>query len=453
MTHPRPVPTAQEFVDSILASGLLDQAELDRAFAVMPPTGDSLAIAKYLIKADLLTRFQATRLLKGKTDGFLLGQYRVLEELGRGGMGRVYKAIHQAMGRHVALKVLAPELTKTERARQLFQREVRAAAKLNHPNIVTAYDANQAGERFFLVMEYVEGPNLSVLVKEKGPLSVAQACEFIRQTAIGLAYAHGLKLIHRDIKPANLLVQTTAHGPQIKILDFGLAYMTSSDDTQLVEDSAPPQTMLGTADYVSPEQARNHRTVDGRADLYSLGCTFYYLLVGHAPFPGGSALEKIVRHTADAPPAIQSLRPDVPDAVAGVIHRLLAKNPDWRYQQASEVSHDLEAIAAGGTLEWDPPSGPTLPAASNSAALSVPEEDALELLEETTDNTFPSALQPTDENTAPPPLRPKAPPVRHAALPERRGLPWPWLVLFGVAALGVLIACGLAVRFVAEKWG
>lgn len=447
---PVPAITAQTFVDNVLHSELLNQADLDRAFATMPETDDPMAIARHLLKLNLLTRFQATRLMKGKTDGFFLGQYRIMEEIGRGGMGRVYKAIHQTMGRNVAVKVLAPELTKTERAKQLFQREVRAAAKLNHPNIVTAYDANHAGDRFFLVMEYVDGPNLSSLVKDHGPLSIQQACEFIKQTAIGLAYAHGLGLIHRDIKPANLLVHTPSTGPQIKILDFGLACMTNTEDPRMIDDSAPPQTMLGTADYVSPEQARNHKTVDTRADLYSLGCTFYYLLVGHGPFPGGTALEKIVRHTADAPPAIQALRPDVPDGIASIVHRLLAKNPDWRYQKAMDLVTDLEAAMTGGTLDWNPPSKPTLQA-NDSSALSTPEEDPFsQLLDENTDTTHPGAQQVTDENTAPPPRSRPAP--RPRPVPQRSHGSM-WVILLGVAALGVLIACGLAVRFVAHQWG
>src|SRR5262245_22606641 len=163
MSQPTPKPRvgAQEFIDLVVASGLLDRDEVSRALEGQPPTDRGKIVARYLVETGKLTRFQAQRLLGGRTEGFILGQYRILEELGRGGMGQVYKAVHQTMGRFVALKLLAPELTKTDKARTLFQSEVKAAAKLNHPNIVTAYDANPTGDRFYLVLEYVDGPNLS----------------------------------------------------------------------------------------------------------------------------------------------------------------------------------------------------------------------------------------------------------------------------------------------------
>src|SRR5947209_1146554 len=263
MTHPKPHVDVREFIEHVIASGLMDRDEVNRALDGLTDPDDTKKVARRLIESGKLTKFQARKLLGGKTDGFILGQYRILEELGRGGMGHVYKAVHQTMGRFVALKILAPQLMQTERARELFQREVRAAAKLHHPNIVTAYDASPPNDSpVFLVMEYVDGPNLSRLVREQGPLSVERACEYIRQAAVGLDYAHHMGLIHRDVKPGNLLVQQTTAGPQVKILDFGLALVTAGEPGSPDSVVGAANTVLGTPDYVSPEQARDQYGVD-----------------------------------------------------------------------------------------------------------------------------------------------------------------------------------------------
>src|SRR5262245_42376184 len=357
MTQPKPRLDAQEFIDHIVASGLMDREEVQRAVESLPPTDRAKIVARHLVEAGKLTKFQAERLLGGKTDGFQLGQYRILDELGRGGMGRVYKAVHLAMGRFVALKMISPALTQTERARELFQREVRAAGRLHHPNIVTFYDAHTSGDRCYLVMEYVDGPNLSQLVKEQGPLPVEQACEYIRQAAVGLEYAHHQGLIHRDVKPSNLLVQQTTAGPQVKILDFGLALVTAGDANTGGGTVGAANTVLGTPDFVSPEQARDQYSVDGRSDLYSLGCAFYYLLAGEPPFPGGSGIDKLARHAAEPPVAVRIRRPDVPEPVAAVVHKLLAKNPKWRYQTAAELAADLASVA-GTKADWRAPTRP-----------------------------------------------------------------------------------------------
>jgi serine/threonine protein kinase len=305
-------------------------------------------LARMLVEKGLLTRFQAEMLLAGRTDGFVLGQYRILEQIGRGGMGRVFKAEHITMNRVVALKVLAPNLTRTDRARKMFEREVRAAAKLVHPNIVTAYDANQTGDRHYLVMEFVDGPNLQELVQEHGPLPVGQACEFIRQAALGLQYAFEMGMVHRDIKPANLLVQTQGNGGafQVKILDFGLARLQEPDPnvTWHSQDSIPAQqhSVMGTPDYLSPEQARDMHDVDIRSDLYSLGCSFFFLLTGQVLFPGGNSLEKMVRHGSETPVPVHQLRADVALEVSAIIQKLLEKDPAKRFQSPLELARALE---------------------------------------------------------------------------------------------------------------
>jgi serine/threonine protein kinase len=254
------------------------------------------------------------------------------------------------------LKVLAANLMKTERARQLFEREVRAAARLIHPNIVTAYDANQIDDRHYLVMEFVDGPNLQELVKERGPLPVGQACELIRQAALGLQYAHDMGMVHRDIKPANLLVHRgNGQGYAVKILDFGLArlYEPNADPADS-NDSLPAgeQQVMGTPDYLSPEQARNLHSADGRSDLYSLGCAFYYLLVGRVPFPGGTSLEKLVRHGSEMAAPVEELRPEVGPEISAIVARLMAKKPEDRFQSATELAVMLApySVQSGGAL-------------------------------------------------------------------------------------------------------
>ena len=349
----------ETFLARVQLSGLVSAERLKKAINQLPETARGRVAARALVEMGLLTKFQAERLLAGKTDGFLMGQYRILDELGRGGMGRVFKAEHMSMGRVVALKILSSKVTKTERARQLFEREVKAAARLNHPNIVTAFDANQVGDRFFLVMEFVDGPNLHDLMKNHGPLPVAQVCDYIRQASLGLQYAHDLGMVHRDIKPANLLVQKNKANPAsgsaiVKILDFGLARLHTPDEGAAGHDSivTNAQTVMGTPDFLSPEQARNLHAADGRSDLYSLGCTFYYLLTGTPPFPGGTTMEKLVRHSTEPPTPITSLRNDIPPEVAAIIHKLLAKKPEDRFQNAAEVAAALLPFTGQENMNW-----------------------------------------------------------------------------------------------------
>lgn len=348
----------ENFLALVLESQLISAAALDSALDDAPVSNRSKHLARHLVKKGLLTRFQAQQIMSGRSAGFFLGQYRVLELVGQGGMGKVYKAEHMTMSRVVALKVLSYEVTRTERARQLFRREVRAAARLAHPNIATAYDANEVNGRAFLVLEYVAGPNLSRLVREHGPLPVGQACDFIRQAALGLQHAHELGMVHRDIKPSNLLVQPPAgqdslDGGTIKLVDFGLALLPSADDADDAV-SGDRHAVLGTPDYLSPEQGRDIRTVDIRSDLYSLGCTFYYLLTGRVPFPGGAAIEKLSRHATEQAPALELLRPALPASVAAVARRLMAKVPADRFQDPRALADALAPFAELHPLTWSP---------------------------------------------------------------------------------------------------
>jgi serine/threonine protein kinase len=360
------------FLANLRQSGLVSHEQLGRLEDQLPETNRGRLVARALVRQGILTKFQAERLLAGRTNGFILGQYRILDHLGQGGMGRVFKAVHQTLNRVVALKVLAPQFIETEKAQRLFLREMRAVAQLHHPNLVAAYDANQIGNRHYLVMEHVDGPNLCQLVKEQGPLPPGLACELMRQAAEGLQYAHEMGMVHRDIKPSNLLVLLPGSPSwrkqyTLKILDFGLARFQTRDDQNtntggsIVTDA---NVLMGTPDFVSPEQARNLHAADIRSDLYSLGCTFYYVLTGRAPFQGGSALEKLVRHTTEVPVPVNRLRADVPEEVAAIVSRLMAKKPGQRFQTPGELAQALKPFAGEGRMAW-------------TIAQTPPEEDAL----------------------------------------------------------------------------
>jgi serine/threonine protein kinase len=267
-------------------------------------------------------------------------RYRILEVLGAGGMGVVYKAIHRLMERVVAVKVIDRRLTGRPDFVARFRREVKAAARLSHPNIVTAYDADQAGETHFLVMEYVAGTSLDREVERRGPLPVREACDLVRQAALGLQYAHERGTVHRDIKPHNLLLTP---GGQVKILDFGLARVL--DEGGPAATPLPSGNFLGTPDYVAPEQARDPGRADIRADVYSLGCTLYHLLAGHPPFPAGTALQKLIAHQQCPPPALTAARDDVPAELTRILERMLAKDPAGRYPTPADVAADLLRVA------------------------------------------------------------------------------------------------------------
>ena len=382
-----PSTSRQAFLANLRESGLVGDEQLAALEARLPETERGRLVARALVKEGVLTKFQAEQLLAGRTGGFVLGQYRILDEIGKGGMGRVFKALHVTMNRTVALKVLAPQLVETEKAQVLFQREMRAAARLMHPHIVTAYDANRIGNRYYLVLEYIDGPNLDRLVREQGPLPVGLACEFIRQAAEGLQYAHEMGMVHRDIKPSNLLVLLPGGEPRrrrctVKILDFGLARLQGGDnDAQEVATIVTrPNMVMGTPDFVAPEQARNLHDVDIRADLYSLGCTLYFLLTGEVPFPEGGTLEKLIRHTTEEPLPLEKLRGDVPPAVSALVRKLMAKDPALRYQTPAELATALEAHAVeAGT--WTPTTtGPLSTsefASEEAAAGGISSEEAL----------------------------------------------------------------------------
>lgn len=273
-------------------------------------------------------------------------RYEIVRLIGKGGMGDVYEAIHRKMERRVALKVINRALFQKTEAVNRFHREVKTAAQLSHPNIVTSHDADQAGEHHFMVMEYVDGVDLSHVVKDRGALPVAEACDYIRQAAIGLQHAHERGMVHRDIKPHNLMV--TEEGT-VKILDFGLASLApeaipASDAVASRSDLTAAGAIMGTPDFISPEQAEDARKVDIRSDIYSLGATLYYLLSGRVPFDDGSVMHKLKSHAQVEPAPLDSVRDDVPEELVAIASKMMAKDPGERYLTPSEVADALQSF-------------------------------------------------------------------------------------------------------------
>jgi serine/threonine protein kinase len=285
-------------------------------------------------------------------------------------MGLVFKAQHQLMKRLVALKVIRPQWLSLPEAVGRFHREIEAAAKLSHPNIVIAHDASQDGNTHFFAMEYVEGMDLAHVLKKRGPLPIPAACNFVRQAALALQHAHERGLVHRDIKPSNLLL--SVDGVQIKVLDMGLARLQFDRGDDRVKALTQMGAVMGTPDYIAPEQVIDSHRVDIRADIYSLGCTFYQLLTGQVPFPGKSLPQKLDQHLRVPPRPLESLRPDLPVAIVPVVRKMMAKRPEERYQVPAEVAAALASFAGAGPLPL--PSGPRQPPSTANLAAEATEK-------------------------------------------------------------------------------
>ena len=325
--------------------------------------GDPRPLAKQLVQRGWLTVYQINQLFAGNGKELAIGSYRVLDRLGQGGMSQVFKAQHVEYDLTVALKVIRPEALCNPEGRQQFLQEIEAMARLDHPNIVQFCDADQHDQTCYFAMEYVDGIDLGKHIRLSGPASVRDASDFIRQAALGLQHAHERNLVHRDIKPVNLFLSAvrgpssvvkdsspdssrslaTDDGPpatdyRVKIIDWGLAGLRSPKALGVPVLENLSKGLVGTVDYLSPEQARNAGTVDIRGDIYSLGCTFYYLLTGQAPFPDGSLMQKILKHQQAEPAPVDSFRGDVPASLTLLLRRMLAKDPDERYQTPAAVA-------------------------------------------------------------------------------------------------------------------
>lgn len=358
-----------KLIERLIRSGLLAEEDL-RAFVQQSRAQDSETLAKALVKARKLTAHQVQQIYSGKGDGLLLGNYEILDKIGQGGMGAVYKARHRRMGREVAIKVVSPDVVKTSELLQRFHREVHAAAKLNHPNVVAAYDADEVKGTHFLVLEFVEGADLSAKVKKNGPFSVDQAIDLTIQAARGLQYAHEQGVIHRDIKPGNLLLDKTG---VVKILDMGLARIESSGDVSQAELTGTGAVM-GTIDYMAPEQAVSTRDADARSDIYSLGISLHYFLSGSPVYRGDSLMARLVAHRESPIPSLCNLRSDVPQALDDIFRKMIAKKPQDRYQSMAAVIADLESCKRGESPSRSVSVGPTEDSKLSSFLRSLSQE-------------------------------------------------------------------------------
>ncbi|MBB3206320.1 serine/threonine-protein kinase [Rhodopirellula rubra] len=333
----------RSLVKRALASRVLTLEEIKTVVASLMTEStvvDSQRLADGLRNAGLLTRWQASKLLAGKSRGFFLGAYKLLRPLGRGGMGMVYLGEHQVMKRQMALKVLPPEALKDSRRIERFKEEARASAQLDHINIVRAYDFNEAGNKLYIVMEFVDGIDLHQIVARDGVMSYDAALDAVAQACEGLVHAHERGVIHRDIKPSNLMLRSDG---VVKVSDMGLARIgwTEADDGQ------ESKRLMGTADFVAPEQALNSKTVDARADIYSLGCTWYFLLTGKSPFRGESVAQRLAKHQTAAIPDVREVRSDCPEALAMLLMRMMAKKPADRPSSAADLLNQLQRLRAG----------------------------------------------------------------------------------------------------------
>jgi serine/threonine protein kinase/Leucine-rich repeat (LRR) protein len=336
--------TLEQFIQLLTASRLVSAERFAKFMANLPADqrpADAASVAHALVEQELLTFYQASVLLDGRARGLVLGTYVILEKIGEGGMGVVFKARHQRMKRIVALKILPPSMTSSPDAIQRFHREVEVAARLQHPNIAAAYDAGEADGIHFLVMEYVDGPNLSSYVKQVGPLQVAVATNLVVQTARGLAHAHEQGVVHRDIKPGNLLVNSSGH---VKIMDMGLAALNTSMETDVErQELTQSGRVMGTVDYMAPEQALDAKSVDFRSDIYSLGCTLHYLLAGRPMAPEGTLTQKLLWHQSEPVPSLHDVTTSVPPLLDAAFQQMLAKSPRDRQTSMTEVAEHLQS--------------------------------------------------------------------------------------------------------------
>ena len=343
--------SAKSFLKLLERSGIVADEQLKQQLASLKQKADGRSVktnelAEHLVESGLITSWHAEKLLAGKYKGFFLGKYKLLRHLGSGGMSSVYLAQHRISEQLRAIKVLPRKKVSDKSYLDRFYLEARAAASLNHPNVVRIYDICNENDTHYMVMEYVQGQDLYELVTAGGAVEIEEAINYVAQAAEGLAHAHERDLVHRDIKPANLL--KTDQG-DIKILDLGLALVSQDESESLTV--LHNEKVMGTADYLSPEQAVNSHDVDSRADIYSLGCTLYYLLVGHPPFPKGSLAQRIAMHQSKEPVDIREGRPDCPDSLAHVCQKMMKKNPEQRYQNCAEVKAALLGLLEDGSLE------------------------------------------------------------------------------------------------------
>jgi serine/threonine protein kinase len=439
------IETANQLAEELRELGLLDAATSDEMNRLARQDPSPRELARHLLQRDCLTAYQVNQLLQGKGKALLIGPYVLLERIGAGGMGEVYKARHRRLHRLSAIKVIHPKRLDNEAILERFKREAVAAAQLSHPNIVAVHDAGEEGDVRYLAMEYIDGFDLGRLLQQFGLLPISLLCDFIRQASVGLHHAHELGFVHRDIKPQNVLVAPRGgvrrqenltldhlHGATVKVLDMGLVRLQPErlDVTRLA--LTQHGVVIGTVDYLAPEQARNSHRVDRRADLYSLGCTMYQLLTGKTPFPGEAPLDKLLKHQTDQPVSLRELRPEVPVELDEIVLQLLAKRPEDRFQTAADLAMALVAFTPLTPVEATP---------------SVPAGEAKPVFLEPTriiDDVAQSSTQSFTDLPPPPPLSRKVP--RPKSPPKKGHERWWWLAGGVVACFLVLVILGSAFR-------
>ncbi len=420
-----------EFVEFLSTTGLVSAGELTAVEKQLPPAeaADVQAIARVLVQQGKLTKYQAAAVYQGKGKSLVFGEHLVIDRIGAGGMGQVFKAKHRRMDRIVAIKVVSPSAMKDADSVKRFEREVRAAAKLAHSNIVTAFDAGEQNGVHYLVMEFVDGPDLSSLLKKQGKLSIKQACDYVAQAARGFAFAHGKGIVHRDIKPGNLLVDGDG---TVKILDMGLARFDDGVGGAMTEaELTQSGAVMGTIDYMAPEQAMNTRHADAKSDVYGLGCTLYKLLTGEPAYAGQTMVEKIFAHKEKPIPSLRQHRADASPALEAILTRMLAKDPAQRptMQEVAEALSRMDLDA------------PILPAVTPASTVARAAPIAAKMVSQ-------PVAAPQRSTT---PQVAKTPPAQGvkpmtAAAPPRRKSNMPLLAAAGAGAILVTLGVWLIVR-------
>jgi eukaryotic-like serine/threonine-protein kinase len=348
---PLPTPAIDRFLDALRQSGLLPAARIDELIAAVSKAvaGDADQLGEHFVRLGVLTHFQVVKLKQGTHQGLVLGPYHILSPLGRGGMGTVYLArdTRQPEGRRslVALKVLPPKRAREEeRLLARFLREMDLAQRVKHVHLTRTFEAGDVAGVHYIAMEYIRGLSLRRLVADYGPLPVSRAARLFSEVADGLAHAHETGLVHRDLKPSNIMVTPNGHA---KVLDLGLALAVDEDVPADREIVGGQGYVVGTMDYIAPEQVDDPTGVDARADLYAMGCSLYYALTGQPPFPGGTSIEKMKRHRTEYPDPLTDFNPTVPAEFARVVQKLMEKSPARRYQSAQQARDALLPWTAG----------------------------------------------------------------------------------------------------------
>jgi eukaryotic-like serine/threonine-protein kinase len=434
------MPAVEDFLKTVLRSGLLNREQLGEALRLLPEEqrDDPQGLANHLVKAGRLSRFQARKLLQGKTLGLVLGPFQVLAPVGKGGMSTVYLARDTRSQLLVALKVLPPKKAQQEeRLLARFLREMEMCQRVAHPNLAQTYEVGVSQGVYYIAMEFIPGRSLYRLVNDEGPLAVPRAARLFAEVASALDHAHCRGVIHRDMKPSNVLVAVDDHA---KVLDLGLAIIEGEipKDHTIVGGQG---YVVGTMDYIAPEQSEDASKVDARSDIYGLGCTLYFALTGQPPFPGGSTWKKIKRHRTEEPVPLPQLNPAVPPPFIALVRKMMAKRPEDRFESADQVRQELLPWIGGDQAR---------PMPSQVQVL----DQTLALLEaETADSDVMADVVP---EKSPTPSRPRrgrpAFPLADLARASTAHLPSAWRTYLWPVAIGGLLGLGIIFLFLLLTW-